>query len=273
MLTRIAHATDFSEDGTTAFLHALRLALATRSRLDILHVRGKSQAAGWGHFPHVREPCVKWGLLAEGASPDMVETRLGVHVAKVDVTDHDAAAGLSRFFLSHRPDLLVVASHARHGVSRWLHGSVSEDLARRTHVPTLLIQTGSTGFVDAATGHMSLKRVLLPVVSSPSPARAFLLLADMMASLGLPSSAIDLVTVGESVGDVMDETGRPRQVEQLSGNPVDAILEAAQARMADIIAMPTVGRHGVLDVFRGSTTSRVLAGANCPVLTVPLIAE
>lgn len=273
MLTRIAHATDFSADGATAFLHALRLALATRSRLDILHVRGGSQAAGWGHFPHVREPCVKWGLLEQGASPDMVETRLGVHVSKVDVTDQDAASGLSRFFLTHRPDLLVVASHARHGVSRWLHGSVSEDLARRTHVPTLLIQTGSPGFVDADTGHMSLKRVLLPVVAEPSPARAFLLVAGLLASLGLPATAIDIVTVGESVPDVMDADGRARPVELLSGAPVDAILEAAQVRMVDLIAMPTVGRHGVLDVFRGSTTSRVLAGAHCPVLTVPLIAE
>lgn len=271
MLTRIAHATDFSPDSTVAFLHALRLALATRSRLDILHVRGEGQSAGWGQFPHVREPCVRWGLLEQGASPDMIETRLGVHVAKVDVTDHDAVSGLSRFFLSHRPDLLVVASHARHGVGRWLHGSVSEDLARRTHVPTLLIQTGTTGFVDADTGHMSLKRVLLPVVAAPSPARAYLLLAGMLASLGVPSGAIDIVTVGDSVADVMEESGRPRQVEQLTGSPVDAILEAAQARMADLIAMPTLGRHGVLDVFRGSTTSRVLAEAPCPVLALPLI--
>jgi nucleotide-binding universal stress UspA family protein len=33
----------------------------------------------------------------------------------------------------------------------------------------------------------------------------------------------------------------------------------------------TTGRHGLVDAFRGSTTSRVLAQSRCPVLTLPLV--
>ena len=44
-----------------------------------------------------------------------------------------------------------------------------------------------------------------------------------------------------------------------------------RARQRDLRdAMPTRGRHGLLDALRGSTTERVLAGATVPVLALPV---
>jgi nucleotide-binding universal stress UspA family protein len=40
---------------------------------------------------------------------------------------------------------------------------------------------------------------------------------------------------------------------------------------ADIVAMPTAGRHGLFDALRGSVTERVLRQAPCPVLAVPVM--
>jgi nucleotide-binding universal stress UspA family protein len=53
------------------------------------------------------------------------------------------------------------------------------------------------------------------------------------------------------------------------GVPVDEIAAAADLVRADLIVMPTEGRHGVFDALRGSTTERVLRRARCPVLAVP----
>jgi hypothetical protein len=55
-----------------------------------------------------------------------------------------------------------------------------------------------------------------------------------------------------------------------SGDVVDAILETASVRQADLIVMTTEGRHGFLDALRGSTTERVLRQARCPMLTMPV---
>jgi nucleotide-binding universal stress UspA family protein len=39
---------------------------------------------------------------------------------------------------------------------------------------------------------------------------------------------------------------------------------------ADLIAMPTAGRHGLLDAMRGSTTARVLDDARWPLVAAPM---
>jgi nucleotide-binding universal stress UspA family protein len=53
------------------------------------------------------------------------------------------------------------------------------------------------------------------------------------------------------------------------GDPVDEIIAAAELVRADLIVMPTEGRHRVFDALRGSTTERVLRRSRCPVLAVP----
>jgi nucleotide-binding universal stress UspA family protein len=51
---------------------------------------------------------------------------------------------------------------------------------------------------------------------------------------------------------------------------VDTILRTADELQADIIAMPTAGRHGLLDAVRGSTSARVVDDAHWPLLAVPV---
>lgn len=54
------------------------------------------------------------------------------------------------------------------------------------------------------------------------------------------------------------------------GTVIETIISVAEEIGADIIAMPTAGRHGLFDALRGSVTERVLREAPCPVLAVPL---
>jgi len=271
MLARIAHATDFSPQSAVAFLHALRLALAARARLDLLHVKDHAQDDAWESFPHVREPLVRWGLLDARATPADIEEKLGVRVSKIEIDHRDATSGISEFFLTHRPDLVVIATHGRQGVNRWLHGSVSEDVARRVHVPTLLIGPQSRGFVADHTGLLSLERILLPVVPTPSPARALELLCALLSPVGVTRESFELMHVADTPPDTLADAAGATKIESFEGPVVETILRVAEERNVDLIAMPTAGQHGFLDAFRGSTTSRVLPHAPCPVLTWPLI--
>ena len=115
----------------------------------------------------------KWGLMRSDEPPAQIEAKLGIKITKVEIQHDDPTDGLFEFVLGHRPDLMVLATHGREGLNRWLRGSVSEEVARRTHVPTLFIGPRSQRFVDTATGQMRLQRILIPVAHSPSPLRSF----------------------------------------------------------------------------------------------------
>lgn len=266
LIQTIAHPTDFSEAGAEAFAHALRLAVATKSRLLLLHVRETGREDEHGTFPHVREVLARWGLMQKNEAPSQIKTRLGVKVAKVDIHHKSAADGLFEFVLSHRADLIVIATHGREGLSRYVSGSVSEDLSRRTHVPTLFIAPNAKGFVDSATGAMQLKRILFPVAEDPSPLFALNLLGQMLAPLGVSSQAFRFLHIGAAPPRL--PLGADRQVEIRNGPVVETILDVAEERTVDMIAMPTAGHKSFVDALKGSTAEQVLRHAPCPVLTI-----
>ena len=54
----------------------------------------------------------------------------------------------------------------------------------------------------------------------------------------------------------------------LDGVADEQIARAARLKKADLIVMGTHGRTGLAKFFLGSVTSRVVAAAHCPVLTV-----
>lgn len=272
-MVRIAHTTDFSEHSRLAFLHALRIAVAARGRLDILHVRHPREPHQWEHFPQVREALAGWGMLPEHVEPPEVERLIGVHVAKIELNDADPVPAISTFLMTHRPDVLVLATHGREGMARWLRGSVAGDVVERAHVPALLVGPESRGFVEPRSGAMAIRRVLVPVDREPSPARAFATIAALLRPWGVTDDALAPLHVGDALPDIMDPHGAARPIARRDGPVVDTIVKAAEAMGADLIAIPTTGRHGFLDAMRGGTTAHVVAHARCPVLTLPLVGD
>jgi nucleotide-binding universal stress UspA family protein len=62
---------------------------------------------------------------------------------------------------------------------------------------------------------------------------------------------------------------RSLSVKLVDGSVVETILAEVDVVDADLIAMPTEGRHSFLDALRGSTTERILHQARCPLLALP----
>lgn len=263
MIDSIAHTTDFSDAGQTAFVHALRLAMEFKCRLDLLHVRAESDDAGWDRFPHVRETLERWGKLPANSGIPDIAGLLGVDVRKIDIRDGDATDGLARYLEQHRPGLLAMSTHGRSGISRWLAGSVSLETAAKTRVPTLLIGHAAQAFVDAGSGELHLRSVLMPVDHDPAPQAPLNQLGALLDGL---RPALDIMHVGADAPGLIDRSGEAAAVRLAEGDVVETIL--AEAANADLIVMPTAGRHGFLDALRGSTTERVLSRAARPVLAL-----
>ncbi|MGN8216458.1 MULTISPECIES: universal stress protein [Halococcus] len=86
----------------------------------------------------------------------------------------------------------------------------------------------------------------------------------------------DVIDVLEEEGEriVRDAADRAHQrgvttvTEVLQGEPYSTILDYAELRDVDVIAMPTHGRQGLERLLIGSTTERVVRRADIPVLTI-----
>ena len=258
----------------TAFAHALRISLAARCKLYIAHIAESVNKDEWHAFPHVRQTLARWGLLDAEASTADIAAKLGVEIAKVEIAGHDPARGLSRFLTNHPAELMVLSTHGRQGLPRWVRPSVAESMSRRTLMQSLFIPEHCAGFVERQTGTLKIARVLVPVDHQPAPIAAIRAIQHFCQMIGA-APQFNLLHIGSQapVATVSTPTHRTPvavPIEVRGGNVVDGILQAAAEIKADLIGMATAGHHGLLDAIRGSTTERVLRDAPCPLLAVPV---
>jgi nucleotide-binding universal stress UspA family protein len=267
----IVHPTDFSDLSAAAFAHALRIALAGRSKLHLLHV-SQYDAAEALAFPHARDLLVQWGLSAADDPPWAVAGKLGIEVDNIRLKLQEPTRAIVDFLSEDGSELVVIATHGRDGVSHWLQGSVAEAVFRRSAIPTLFIAPGTRGFVDQVSGDVKLRRALVPVDFSPPADRTVDIIQRFGQLLTGADIAVDLLHIGEAAPPVHAMSSNAPALSPVivrSGHVVQSIVDAAIEFDADVIAMPTAGHHGVLDALRGSTTERVIRHAPCPVLALP----
>lgn len=203
------------------------------------------------------------------------------------VTETQAAVGQAREEIAltaqrHKVDLLVMASHGRSGLGRWLLGSVAESVLRIAPCPVLLlrptVKTSAHPFqqilvpVDGSPASMQVPRKLGPFVASD--ARVTLLrctglsLADYTEADVAPALQEYLEGLRHRM-EALKEEGLASEVLLVDGEAPDGILETAQEHPCDLIAMSTHGHGGFRHFWMGSVTERVARRAPCPVLVFP----
>jgi nucleotide-binding universal stress UspA family protein len=255
-----------------ALAHALRISLAAKSKLHLLHV-SSHDAGAKAAFPDVRRVLAQWGLSDEDDASSAIASRLGIEVDHTHVRRQEPVQGILNFLGRTECDLMVLATRGGAGFDHWLRGSVSEIASRHSAVPTLFITSGARGFVDQITGEVSIKRVLVPIASSPAPGKAVNAIHRMTRLLtDRAHYIVHFLHVGRSPPVLRVKTkGRssPPRVIVRSGNVPKTIVDVAIEFQVDFIAMPTAGRRGILNALRGSTTERVIRHAPCPVFAVP----
>ncbi|MEI7294874.1 MULTISPECIES: universal stress protein [Paraburkholderia] len=142
----------FATDGSDASRCALRAGaglVASRSDWRIIHVVDRLLAPGTGPFERQLEETLSEigqvalkaavGELASYGQQDerAVETAL----IKTSSTFDDVPHAIERDAVRWKAQLVVLGTHGRRGVTRWLLGSVAERTLRLTSVPLLLVPT------------------------------------------------------------------------------------------------------------------------------------
>jgi nucleotide-binding universal stress UspA family protein len=187
-------------------------------------------------------------------------------------------------------NLIVMSTHGRSGIGRWLYGSVAAVL-RSARVPVMLISSDVS--VAWATdrplrilvpldGLQLSKAVLGPAVDLASRLEAELLLVEVVAWPPIVySDPIELLPYdpeeefAQARGYLADMAARLRGsgagVRCHAGvgqTPAETIVRLARDEHADLIAMATHGRGGLARVVLGSTTTGTLQHARVPLLIV-----
>ncbi|MET0501154.1 MAG: universal stress protein [Candidatus Binatia bacterium] len=270
----IFHPCDFSPASEVAFGHALKIALQSKAKFDLMHVVAgvTKKPPHWLDFPAVRETLARWGVLPEGVQRHEVE-KTGLRVRKIITSGDDPVETMLKHFRKFPPDLIVLATQQREGLARWLHKTVAEPLARRSGAMTLFIPHDGRGFVSLKDGTVSLERILIPIDYDPDPQTALSKALLLARGLDCVAGKVRLVHVGPPGAapqiELGKEPGWSYEVVVRQGDVVDQILQAEAEWHPDLMVLATQGHMDFIDALRGSTTERVLRGSDCPVLAIP----
>lgn len=177
-------------------------------------------------------------------------------------------------------DLIVMTSHGRTGLSRWVIGSVAERVLESGPCPVLLWRNGKSGSTGPQT-------ILVTLDGSSLSETALEPALELAHRLG---ATITLLRVWpHGAGEALSKTDDPYLLEVIArhaewdipmraasveatgsgaANTALAILNFANSEAVDMIAMSTHGRSGLQRWVYGSVSEKVLRGTDKALLMV-----
>ena len=199
---------------------------------------------------------------------------------------------------AHRfsPDLLVISTHGRSGVSRWRFGSVADKVIRGAVCDTLV--AGPKATEEEAWTEASLKpafkSILVPLDGSTLAEAALAKAKSFAEAFGSSVHLVRAVPIPTSVGgfpgeaayvpNLMDqlEEGAQAYLKEMAsrwapavelktkviiGTAASVLEEYVHGEDIDLVIMTSHGRSGIARTALGSVTDRMLGGP-APVLVV-----
>ena len=261
---KVIHPVYETEHVALPFVHALKLAVASKGELEIVDLRGRDQ-----DNIGVRLYLEKWGLLPKDSHRADVKS-IGLKVTKI-VKHGNEKKEMARRIEKNNHDLLVIATKPHANTVHFFGQDLTEYLTTHFRKTTLYIPENARPFVDQETGSIKLSNILMPLTASPSSECAFNLLHRLLAFLPELKPEIFGFHCGNKFPDVPESFLRGLPLNRnLSSEPVVAgISSMTHKHGIDLIIMATNGRDSLGKKILGSITEQVLRCAPCPVLSVP----
>ena len=286
MYDEILFPTDGSEGADAVFNHVLDIADAHGSRIRVLNVADTNQPSVLRKGGDVLDVLKEEGKRVVGDVADRARER-GVSVI-TEVIQGEPYKTIVDYADSHGVDFIVMPTHGRQGLERFLLGSTTEHVVRRAEVPVLTVKPDGDTSVEYPYAN-----VLVPTDGSDCAREALSIGVDVvkaeMASLHLVS-VIDTMSLGVDVRsdvriELLEESadgilGDAFDFAEDAGiNPVsetieygasvhEAILSYIEDKDIDLIVMGTHGRTGFERYMLGSVTEYIIRTSPIPVLTV-----
>lgn len=272
---------------------ASKIAGLNGADLRIVHVHEPDIATDWDPVtPYRYEGVVQQEHEWDHDAARLEQEYLSKHIgSQCKVLEGDIVPTLEQEIEQTDPDLIVMATHGRGGLSRAWLGSVADTLIRDVHRPILLIRAREESDQLPA---LRMDNLLIPLDGSPlaesvikhalgiarqNETRITLLRVVSPAYVATEFNALVqsetlLRERVQAAHEYLNRTATELGVEGylidtdvvVSGSPAGAILDYTEQHQIDVICMATHGRSGVKRLLLGSVADKVLRGANHPVL-------
>jgi nucleotide-binding universal stress UspA family protein len=281
MLDDILVPTDGSECAATAVSYASDLANTYGATVHTLCVADARTLENAPHRERMREQRTE---LAERTCAEFAAAGVQATQAVRTGVPHEA---ILEYATEQGVDLVVMGTHGRTGVERYLLGSVTEKVVRLSDAPVLTVKSMAE---DAVT--YPYEDVLVPTDGSDGAAAATDLAVDVASTYGArlhALSVVDTMAMGldvrsDAVVERLEGEAR-RAVETVErraadtavaatetaverGTPHGTIRSYAEANGIDLVVMGTHGRSGLERYLLGSVAEKTVRTSPAPVVTV-----
>jgi len=219
--------------------------------------------------------------------------------AHAEVRIDDNASGIIDYARTNNVDQIVIATHGRSGLKRWVLGSTADRVIRGTEKPVLLIRVRE-GKPDVVEKHL-FNRVTVPLDGSEEAEKIIPHLERLAARFQMEVMLLQVITettslepvangtayqyvpVAEDVIDLwkknaaayletikerLEAVGIVVRTMVVLGDAGSGIIDTAQQTDSGLVAMTTHGRSGIKRWAYGSVADKVLHAGTTPLLLV-----
>ncbi|MFC2063002.1 universal stress protein [Chloroflexota bacterium] len=204
-----------------------------------------------------------------------------------------AAYEIIQFAQEESFDMVVMSTHGRTGIRRWVLGSVADKVVRGTNRPVALIR--AKGSRPDVRKKDVFNKVLVPLDGSKESEAVIPYIEELATNREMEVTLLHVVkaryfddsytelkqleSLKESaakdylkkVASQLEQKGIAVKVEvkvATNNREAEEIIQLANNTKADLVAMSTHGRSGIGHWAFGSTADRVLGAGNTPLLLV-----
>ena len=288
-MTTIAVLTDLTGGSEKPLRYAAALARSYGAKLIVAHACEPEffLYAPVSLFPS-GPPSDRETIAATDAARSLA-AKLGLHDVGPDILVRHATIGnLLKELESRHPSLLVLATHGREGIEKWLAGSVAEEVYRRVPSPVLVL---GPGVPEESALQADFSRILygtdLSHISTSALQYAAALAEDYQAQLitihvdsdQAKGFTFDRIMTLQRLQDWLRDhsAGLPAAALRSRflvefGDPGETIVKAATQWKTDIAVLGARGlgaAAGMASHWIGGTAYNVVCTSPCPVLVVP----
>jgi len=268
---RIVVGVDFSEDGNKAVDYALELAKRLHAEVVLTHVHDVSPS-DWAVSTSPGSPSAELSALLQ-----RVRAAGHENVSELLINGH-AVDGLCRAGDRVEATMVVVGSHGRTGIKRFLLGSVAELVVRHSPRDVLVVREPSaqptsilvpTDFSQSSEAALARAMHLAPAGCKVDVVHCWQPTLTAAAHGWSPSTAnrpAEFAARGESLIAAYASADTPPTFRAVETSPAEGIVELAADH--SLVVMGSHGRRGFERMLLGSVAERTVRHAPCSVMVV-----
>jgi nucleotide-binding universal stress UspA family protein len=285
MYDQILFPTDGSDGAKDALDHALDIAAAYGATIHLLNVADTTRPSTTRIQGQIVDTLEQEGERIVDEAADRADARDVPSVT--DVIQGEPYGTIVEYAEVRDIDLVVMPTHGRQGLERYLLGSTTERVVRRSNVPVLTVPMNPEEGIE-----YPYRDVLVPTDGSDCADRALEVGIEAAKAEGAAIHFLSVVSLTTFGAEVQDTVGTAELTEQASELIEDAealaedagvgssgtverdssigraILSYVDDHGIDLVVVGTHGRTGIDRYVLGSVAERLVRTASVPVLTV-----